>query len=295
MELFWPLIALGLALLMLFHAVAPLIGARYAHAGANRQQPDSAVAPPPLWRITRVPVRVIAYLIAPFCPTSIQNRMGQQLKAAGMDQSLSSHEFLAGRMLLGMLLFVICLVLGLNHVLPMSSAFIGLILGVWLPGLRLNDHIARRRASVLRDLPVYLDLITLGVQGGMTTASAIGLAVDRGPPGALRGELVRALREVRTGRSRQVALRSIAERLDVSALTHAVGAIIAAERQGADLSNVLKSQSEQRRHERFLEAERQAMRAPVKMLFPLVVFIFPGTFLILLFPIVLQIMESGLF
>jgi len=294
MEMLWPLIALGLGLLMLFHAIAPLLGARYAHANANRQS-GPTVAPPPLWRITRLPVRAVAFLIAPFCPTSVQNRMGQQLKAAGMDQSISGHEFLAGRLLLGLFLMTLCLFLALNDILPMMSAFVALFLGAWLPGLRLNDLIARRRASVLRDLPVYLDLITLGVQGGMTTASAIALAVDRGPPGALRGELVRALREVRTGRSRQVALRGIADRLDVSALTHAIGAIIAAERQGADLSNVLKSQAKQRRHERFLEAERQAMRAPVKMLFPLVVFIFPGTFLILLFPIVLQIMESGLF
>jgi len=292
--MFWPLVALGLGLLMLFLAIAPLLGSRYANANANRVS-GPAVAPPPLWRVTRVPVRMVAYLIAPFCPTSIHNRMGQQLKAAGMDQSISGHEFLAGRLLLGVSLMTVCLMLAFNALLPTISAPVAFILGVWLPGLRLNDLIAGRRASVLRDLPVYLDLITLGVQGGMTTASAIALAVDRGPPGALRGELVRALREVRTGRSRQVALRGIADRLDVSALTHAVGAIVAAERQGADLSNVLKSQAKQRRHERFLEAERQAMRAPVKMLFPLVVFIFPGTFLILLFPIALQIMESGLF
>lgn len=294
MELFWPLTALGLGLLFTFRAIAPIVGARYAHASANRQS-GPAVAPPPLWRLTRVPVRLLAYLTAPFCPTSIQNRMGQQLKAAGMDQSLTGHEFLAGRLLLGLVLSAVCLLMALNGVLPIAAAPIALVLGIWLPGLRLNDQIARRRASVLRDLPVYLDLITLGVQGGMTTPSAIALAVDRGPPGALRGELVRALREVRTGRSRQVALRGIADRLEVPALAHAIGAIVAAERQGADLSNVLKSQAQQRRHERFLEAERQAMRAPVKMLFPLVVFIFPGTFLILLFPIVLQIMESGLF
>jgi tight adherence protein C len=294
MELLWPLIALGLALLMLFHAIAPLLGARYAHAKADRK-PGPTVAPPPLWRVTRYPVRAIAYLIAPFCPRAMQNRMGRQLKAAGMDQSITENEFLAGRLLFGLLLSMICLILAVRGVLPLISAAMAFALGVWLPGLRLGDLIARRRASVLRDLPVYLDLITLGVQGGMTTASAIALAVDRGPPGALRGELVRALREVRTGRSRQVALRGIADRLNVSALTHAVGAIVAAERQGADLSKVLKSQSQQRRQERFLEAERQAMRAPVKMLFPLVVFIFPGTFLVLLFPIVLQIMKSGLF
>ncbi len=294
MNLIWPLVALGLGMLLFFRAVAPLIGSRYAQANANRQT-GPMVAPPPLWRITRLPVRAIAFLLGPFCPASLQNRMGQQLKAAGMDQSLTAHEFLAGRLLLGLLLVLMCLLLTANHVLPVTIAPVALVVGIWLPGLRLNDHIAHRRASVLRELPVYLDLITLGVQGGMTTSSAIALAVDRGPPGALRGELVRALREVRTGRSRQVALRGIAERLEVPALAHAIGAIVAAERQGADLSNVLKSQARQRRHERFLEAERQAMRAPVKMLFPLVVFIFPGTFLILLFPIVLQIMDSGLF
>ena len=89
------------------------------------------------------------------------------------------------------------------------------------------------------------------------------------------------------------ALHALAARLALPAVSTVVAALLAAERQGASLAPILRAQAEQRRTERFLRAERLAMEAPVKMLFPLVVCIFPGTFAILLFPVVYQLLHEG--
>src|SRR5690606_3603917 len=120
---------------------------------------------------------------------------------------------------------------------------------------------------------------------------ALQLAVDKGPDGPLRDELQRALSETRAGMSRADALRQLAQRLDEPAVKTWVSALIQAESLGMNLAPILRAQADQRRAERFLQAERLALQAPVKMLFPLIVFIFPCTFMILAFPIAMKLME----
>ena len=99
---------------------------------------------------------------------------------------------------------------------------------------------------------------------------------------------------VRAGRSRADAMRAMADRLDLPAVGSWVSALVAAERHGSGLGPILRAQAEQRRQERFQRAEKLAMKAPVKMLFPLLVFIFPCTFVLLGFPVVVRLIEEGL-
>jgi tight adherence protein C len=146
---------------------------------------------------------------------------------------------------------------------------------------------------VLRELPFYLDVITLAVESGLNLGSALAQAVDKGPRGPLRIELGRVLRDLRAGRSRQEALRAMAERLAIPAIGSLVAALLVAEKQGVSLGPVLRAQAEQRRAERFLRAEKLAMEAPVKMLPPLLVFVFPCTFVMLLFPVASRLLQEG--
>ena len=101
------------------------------------------------------------------------------------------------------------------------------------------------------------------------------------------------LRDIRAGRSRSEALHDLSARLALPAISSLVAALLVAERQGGALGPVLRAQAEQRRSERFLRAEKLAMEAPVKMLLPLLVFIFPCTFAMLLFPVVVRFLEEG--
>jgi tight adherence protein C len=89
-------------------------------------------------------------------------------------------------------------------------------------------------------------------------------------------------------------LRHMAERLNEPCATNFTTAVIQAEAMGMNLGPILRAQADQRRMERFLRAEKLAMEAPVKMLFPLIAFIFPCTFIVLFFPIVMQFMQTGL-
>jgi tight adherence protein C len=181
-----------------------------------------------------------------------------------------------------------------------SPQRIGLVLvavgaiGAWWPLSWLRGRRSARLRAIVRALPFCLDLITLSIESGANLTGALQHAVAKGPPGALRVELERVLRDVRAGRGRAEALRAMAERLDLPAVTSWVAALVSAERHGSGLGPILRAQAEQRRQERFLAAEKLAMKAPVKMLLPLLAFIFPCTFVLLFFPVVVRLFEEGL-
>lgn len=174
-------------------------------------------------------------------------------------------------------------------VLPLACATLGLC----LPAARLRDRAASRQRALLRQLPFFLDLITLSVEAGLNLGAALAQTVDQGPPGPMREELSHLLQDLRAGRPRDEALRAMAERARSPAVSNLVAALATAQKQGASLGPILRAQAEQRRTERFLRAERLAMEAPVKMLLPLVLFIFPGTFAVLLFPVVSRLIAEG--
>ena len=162
------------------------------------------------------------------------------------------------------------------------------IVGGYLPLSWLRDRIASRSRRIAKALPFYLDVITLAIEAGSNMTGALQHAADKGPQGPMGEELQRVLRDVRAGRTRADALRSLAERLRMPAISQWVAAVLAAERQGSSLGPILRAQAEQRRMERFLRAEAMALKAPVKMLFPLMTCIFPCTFVIVFFPVVVR-------
>jgi tight adherence protein C len=160
--------------------------------------------------------------------------------------------------------------------------------------LWVRDRIEARHRGVQKALPYALDLITLCVEAGLTLQSALGHAVAKGPAGPLRDEMARVLRDRRAGKTRVEALRSMSTRMRDPAIANLVSALIQSETLGMNLGPILRAQAEQRRMERFSRAEKLAMEAPVKMLFPLIAFIFPCTFIVLGFPIAIKFLRMGL-
>jgi tight adherence protein C len=168
------------------------------------------------------------------------------------------------------------------------------IFGFFYPVIWLNDVRKRRVIEVQKTLPTYLDYITMAVEAGLNMTGAINQAMEKGPVGPLKHEFYLVVRDLRSGLPRADALRRMEARMQMSEITSFVGTSIQAEKMGARLGTALKAQAEQRRTERFQRAEKQAMEAPVKLIFPLLVFIFPLTFLILGFPIAMKFMTSGI-
>lgn len=271
-------------------------------------------APPLAWRLAWPVLRVLGGLVAPMVPGPLRVSFSRTLRQAGLDlaldpQHLVAAVLLAGTCAAGIAAFAWPVLLdGLS--LQRLSRDLGAARGpgasAWLaaacaaaagaawPIAWVRERRAARLRAIGRALPFFLDVITLSVESGANLTGAIGHAVGKGPPGPLRAELERVLRDVRAGRTRADALRGMAERLELPAVSSWVAALVSAERHGSGLGPILRAQAEQRREERFQRAEKLAMRAPVKMLFPLLVFVFPCTFLLLAFPVVVRLVEEGL-
>ncbi len=233
-----------------------------------------------------------------------------KLRQAGLEFSLSPGQFYAGQLAF-MITSVVLMALLLAVLTGLGTAdatkgefevgygnsllLIVMVaaLGWFLPLVWLRDRIKARQREFVRALPFFLDVITLCVEAGLNLQGAITQAVAKGPRGYLRDEFQRVLRDIRAGKSRAEALRDMSDRVKDQSLSHFTSCVIQAERMGMSLGPMLRTQGEQRLNERFMRAEKLALEAPVKMLFPLIACIFPCTFIVLLFPIVSRLLAAG--
>ncbi len=247
------------------------------------------------WRMGWPLVARLAPVVAVFVGPGQRERLRQSLARAGLDARLRAEHLVAAQLVAaGALSLAAAAVLAVLGTGSASLPVVAAALGAALPRIALRDRIQRRRRAILRQLPHDLDLVSLSVEAGLNLGAALAHAAANGASGALGDEWQRVLRDVRAGQPRHEALRAMSTRLGLPAVSNVVAALIAAERQGASLAPILRAQAEQRRTERFLRAEKLAMEAPVKMLLPLVLFIFPGTFAILLFPIAQRLLVEGM-
>jgi Flp pilus assembly protein TadB len=167
-----------------------------------------------------------------------------------------------------------------------------LMLG-WLPPIFwLCAKVRRRHASIMRSLPFVLDLLTLSVEAGMDFISALQRNCKSRSLDPLNEELLRMTKEIQVGLSRREALKRMAERVNQDDLRSVANALIQADELGVSIGEMLRIQSEQLRSRRFDRAEKLAAEAPVKMLGPLMLCIFPAVFIILLAPIISQAMKG---
>jgi len=224
-------------------------------------------------------------------PQTTADSVRARLIAAGR-REVSPTAFLAGKAGLA----IGGLVLGSALAAPLGpTAGVGLATalaggGFIAPDLLLTSRARRRRELVQSELPDTLDLLAVSVEAGLGFDAAIAKLIEH-MEGTLPEELSLALSEMRIGRSRQEALRKMAERVDAPEMSAFVRAVIQAEQLGISLSRILKVQAEDARRRRQTAAEEQAMKAPVKMLFPTVLFIFPAMFIVILGPAILSFGE----
>ena len=177
---------------------------------------------------------------------------------------------------------------------PVSALLWGVaavVLGFFFPDMWVNDELKRRQKRISRALPDTIDIIAISVEAGLGfDAACQRVAAKSGDD--LSFEFERYLLELRLGKSRREALRNIIWRTGVPDLSQFITAIIQADQLGVSIANVLRIQSEQMRMRRRQRAEEQAQKAPLKMLFPMAIFIFPSIFVVILGPVVPSIMNS---
>jgi len=256
--------------------------------GAPRRR--AAQVTPWAW-LGRWPLSLIARGLSACIPQRLRAAVGSLLERGDLDEVLGADQWLMAPLLAAGAMALGCCLLSEARGAPLVlQVVMAAALGAAAPCVALRERIVTRQRQVLRELPGYLDLLALALEAGCAFNAALQLAVQRSPPSTLRSGLERVLREMRAGSPRGEALRRFERRMKVPALAAAVAAIVQAEATGVSLVPVMRAQSMRGTQERFARAEKLSMEAPVKMLAPLVLCIFPCTFIVIGFPIAVRLL-----
>jgi tight adherence protein C len=227
-------------------------------------------------------------------PASLLASIQQQLVMAGNPMSLNAFVTFWAVLIAtfggtGLVLFVM---LPANMLMQKLGAAVVLLLVGWMfPRMWLKGKLKARQKQVQRGLPDAMDLVTTCVEAGLGLDAALSRVAEK-TEGPFARELQVMMRDVALGKLRREAMQELADRIGVEELTSFVTSIIQAEQLGVGVAQVLRVQADQMRTKRRQKAERSAHEAPIKMLFPLVLFVFPSFLIVILGPAVIRIAGS---
>ena len=236
-------------------------------------------------------LKAFAPLNKPLKLKAIREKTKNSLTSAG--SSLNVNEFFALKelsIIFSALLYVI--LVGLPNVQPAWLAGVA-GLGFVLPDLWLKQRIKARHNVIFKVLPNVIDLLNLTVGAGLDFMVAVKKMVGRHEPNPLLQEFSQLWQETRMGVTRQDALRNMARRINMPEISSFVRTLVQADKMGTGIEEALRMQSEEVLNLRFQRGEREALKAPIKMLLPLLVFIMPVVLIIVGGPIILQFLQGG--
>ena len=230
-----------------------------------------------------------------FAPSGIHSTVEQKLMLAGKLDTWSANGFLTVWLICLVIFFGIAYIITTRKAMPvLQSIFFSWLcvaVGALLPFSVLNSAIRKRQKAIDKQLPEVLDLLSVSVRAGLSFDGALRKITDR-MKGPLIDEFKRMQQDVRMGAPRARALQAIGKRCEVDDLYLFITAVIQAERLGTSMGKTLTNQADNMRERRRQKAKAEALKAPVKIVFPLVVFIFPAIFVVVLLPSVLSLMHS---
>ena len=289
---FVPPLLLGLGIGLGAYALFKLI---IANRPRSKQLEEWRDTPPFLFTLFKPIILLFSNDVRSIMGDTYYLGLRKRLSAAGLSYAIMPEEFVT--------LKLVCLLIAMGSVFavynidqtlgPEALIILGGIvaLGFFYPDIWLSDRVGTRRRMVSKDFPFLLDLLVLSMRAGLNYSSSLAQAISSLPHGPVREEFAKLLREIRAGKSRREALNDLADRMDVSTIRNFVGAMNQAEETGGEIVGVLTAQAEQRRTERFNTAEEVANKAPVKMLIPMMAFLFPIIFMLMAFVMVVKLAE----
>lgn len=220
-----------------------------------------------------------------------EEAMKQKLMAGNLKTSIDSFlfikEVLAISLPLGLYIFI-----GAEVVKPIWL-LVASFLGFLLPDMYLMNLTRKRKTDIIKHLPDTIDLLSLCVGGGLDFITGIKWVIERSKPSALISEFLLVFRELEMGLPRVEAFRNMGKRLDIPEVNSFVRTVIQADRMGVSVGEILSVLSDEVRRQRFQRGERMALKAPIKMLFPLIVFILPVIGIIVGAPVMMQFMQQS--
>jgi tight adherence protein C len=224
----------------------------------------------------------------------LRDSIQTKLVIAGKNFAITPDEFLGLQLTTGCVGLAVAAYFNFTVFPDMSWPEYGIFYLVlfYLPMMSLNDRGLRRQKAIRKTLPYALDLLCLAVEAGLDFTAALNRIGENLKQNPFRDELRLLSRDLTMGKTRSEALRDMERRVCIEELTAVVSALVQADELGASLGPALRIQSEELQRKRFQRAEKKAMQAPVLMLIPLVLFIFPLLFLIIFPPIALKVMDT---
>ena len=243
--------------------------------------------------------RSLGEIASKFTPQNALQSTARRLELAGnpgrIDPTIFlSLQFIVALLFGGLLILVFSIGQGsftLTQRLLLTVG--GFLIGFYFPQLMLTSRIGRRQKEIRRSLPDALDLLTICVEAGLGFDAAMAKVSDKWDT-ELSAAFARVIQEVQLGKIRREALKDMADRLGIPEMTSFVAAVIQSEQLGVSMAKVLRIQSDQMRIRRRQHAEEEAHKAPVKMLIPMALLIFPALMITLMTPAALRLFNSTL-
>lgn len=217
----------------------------------------------------------------------------KQLRYAGSFMDPADFQFIKYAFLIGavFLTLVVIIAVDMEPLIMLLVLMCGVLLGVMGPTMYLRSRVTSHQTGIKKQLPDAMDLLCVCIEAGLSFDAAL-LKVSQKLSGPFIDELLIVYREIQMGRTRREALQNLCEATNLDELKTFASALVQAEQLGIPINNVMRAQSEQLRVERSQQAKEKGMKASIKMLVPMLLFIFPVVFIILMGPTVLNIMET---
>lgn len=247
-------------------------------------------------RVLRPILNSVEVSLAKLAPAELQAMLEQQIFRAGKQEQWTVPRLAACWVISAILGFLLAFLLVQSHpALKLPQGIILLLLGIAaggaVPFLILQSAARKRKAALRRQLPEFLDLLCVSVQAGLSFDGAVAKITSR-MKGVLTDEFQHMQRDTSLGMTRQRSLMQMAKRCDIEEFYLFTSSVIQAERLGTSMTRTLKVQADNMRDRHRQYVRSQAMKAPVKIIFPMVFFIFPAVFVVVIFPAVLSLLNS---
>lgn len=243
--------------------------------------------------------RKLGELTMKFTPQNWLNSISRKLELAGSTTKMDPTMYLASQFITAVLLGGIML-LFLTLVaksIPVGQVFlftlVFTLVGFFLPQYQLASKITKRQKGIRKAMPDALDLLTICVEAGLGFDAALSKVAEKWET-QLSQSFMRVIQEIQLGKLRREALRSMSDNIGITEMTSFVAAVIQSEQLGVSMAKVLRIQADQMRVKRRQMAEEEAHKAPIKMLIPMALLIFPSLLIVLFVPAILTVMQSGI-
>ncbi|SFK79640.1 type II secretion system F family protein [Geodermatophilus ruber] len=236
---------------------------------------------------------LLARLARGLTPRGTVDRLDRLAGAAGRPAAWPVPKLVAAKLVLAFLGGSMGLLLLSGGASPLTVivALVATVVAYFVPELLLYSRGIERKEAITLELPDTLDQMTIAVEAGLGFESAMARAGANGK-GPLAEELVRTLQDIAVGQPRRDAYLALADRAGVQDLRRFIRAVVQADQYGVSIADVLRTQAQEMRLKRRQRAEEKAMQIPVKVIFPLILFILPTLFIVLLGPAVMDMIEA---